>query len=229
MKIGVISDIHANLPALESVLSEFDEQGISEILCAGDLVGYYPYPNQVLKIVSSRNIKSIRGNHDEAILTKMPQNYNNIATTTLNWTRKKITGRSKEILKQVPVERVEKYGPLSIYMVHGSPCHPLTEYIYPEDIDREFVSDNLLKAPDFLVVGHTHQQFSKKIDETIVLNPGSVGQPRDRDSTAAYAVIDTEFGSATLYRTAYNMSETQDKLIEENLPKELAKRLTEGK
>lgn len=229
MEIGVISDVHSNLPALEAVLEEFDNRGVDEIICAGDLIGYYPYPNDVLNLISSREIKCVRGNHDEAVLTGTPQNYKDTAIKTLKWTKNQIDEEKKDIIKSYPVERVEKYNFLTVHVVHGSPLHPFTDYIYPEDVDHRFIKENLNKSPDFLILGHTHEQFRVNIGETTVLNPGSVGQPRDGEKTAGYAIIDTEYESATLYRASYDIKRTKNKIQKEGLPQGLARRLTEGK
>lgn len=229
MEVGVISDVHGNLPALKSVLDNLDERGVETILYAGDFVGYYPRPNAVIRKMRKRNVRAVRGNHDEAVITGIPQDYRDTAITTLNWTQKNLTRSSRKYLEQLPIERVEKFGPITAEVVHGSPLNPLTEYIYPDDIDYRFAKENLLRESDFLILGHSHHQFVSQVGQTTVINPGSVGQPRDGEDTAGYAVIDTEYQAATVYRTEYDISKTQEGVRKNNLPKRLAKRLERGK
>lgn len=229
MEIGIISDIHGNLPALRSVLEDLDKRGVETILCAGDFVGYYSSPNKVISQMRKRDVRAVRGNHDEAVVTGIPQDYRDTAISTLNWTQENLTENSREYLQQLPIERVEKFGPITAQIVHGSPLNPLTEYIYSDDVNHRFVKENLLRKSDFLILGHSHHQFVSKVGKTTVINPGSVGQPRDGENTAGYAVIDTEYRAATPYRVEYDISKTQEGVREKNLPERLARRLEKGK
>lgn len=228
MEIGVVSDIHSNLPALESVLVELDNRGIEEIICVGDIVGYYGNPIEVIEKLKSRRVIAVRGNHDDAVLTGEASGFRDSARFTVNWTRKMISPDAKQYLQSLPLTRLDKIEGSLFYSVHGSPRSPLTEYVYEEDVTEDYVNTHFTKSPDIILQGHTHQSFVKEIGNATVLNPGSVGQPRDGKHTASYAVIDTELNSAARYRTEYDIGQTIEKMEAEDLPEELSERLRKG-
>jgi putative phosphoesterase len=229
MEIAVISDIHANFAALDSVISRLNERGVTDILCSGDIVGYYGSPNEVIKLLEEEKVKCVRGNHDEAVLEGIPQNFRDTARFTLNWTQEQLTEESTEYLYSLPIERVEKYGSTTISLVHGSPQNPLTEYVYEDTIDEVFVKENFISPPDFAVLGHTHESFVKKIGQTTIVNPGSVGQPRDGEPSASFAIIDTDYETASRYRVEYDIDDTINKVKSNGFPEILADRLKKGR
>lgn len=228
MEIGVISDIHANLPALNSVLSALSERGIEHIICAGDIVGYYGSPNAVIKKLNNYDIRAVRGNHDDAVLTGSAYSLNDSARLTVDWTRQMVSDKAHDYLESLPIARTDKIGETIIYATHGSSRSPLTEYVYEEDIDQRYVEDNFTYPPDIVVHGHTHRPYVTETDTTVFVNPGSVGQPRDGKSSASYAIIDTKFETAARYRVEYDIEKTVSRLRNRGLPPKLGQRLFEG-
>ncbi len=218
MLIGLISDVHANLPALQAVLDKLEN--CDEIYCCGDIVGYYPYPNEVIEMLRDYEINSVLGNHDYSVLTGDVSGYNYVAETTLRWTISHIKDENIEFLSELPFSISTNY--FSVY--HGKPgegLEVLFEYIFPEYLNDVSFDENV-------VIGHTHIQFVKWFDDKFVLNPGSVGQPRDGDSRAAYAVFDSECFKIKLKRTNYNIDEVCDAVDKAGLPTYLCDRLYMG-
>lgn len=220
MKVALLADIHANLPALVSVL---EEVGDLPKFCCGDLVGYNPFPNEVIEIVKREKIVSILGNHDHAVLTGDTSWFNPTAKKAIEWTRKELTSENTGFLKNLP-----KTYENSLCMMHGGPRDPLEEYVFPEDPEYVFLDLFNYTKRKIIVLGHTHMPFVKKIDGRLIFNPGSVGQPRDGDSRASYAILDTEKGEAEIRRIEYDIEKTAKKITEKGLPGRLAMRLFSG-
>jgi diadenosine tetraphosphatase ApaH/serine/threonine PP2A family protein phosphatase len=241
MHILVISDIHANLAALQAVLaraSDFDAAW-----CLGDLVGYGPDPNECIETVRQLpSLICIIGNHDAAALERLDaDSFNPEARQAILWTQKTLSESSLAFLRSLP-ERVDLEG---VTLAHGSPRHPVWEYLL--DTHTAYHSFEFFAVP-YCFVGHTHlpviYQLSTENHSTrlvvpkpnttvqlsprAILNPGSVGQPRDRDPRAAYAFYDTEIRTWTPRRVEYNVSEVQSRIRESGLPDKHALRLAEG-
>ncbi|MFC6766032.1 metallophosphoesterase family protein [Natrinema soli] len=228
MKIGVISDIHANAPALRVVLDGLVESGVDQILCAGDAVGYYPFPNEVVSLLQKHDVRSIIGNHDAAVLDETPSEFSINAKRAADWTRRQLTPESKAYLKSLHLAFEETIDDREIYMVHGSPDDPLNEYIWEEEVNERALDFWFDDRPELVILGHTHRPFVKEISSTTVLNPGSVGQPRDRNPRSAFAVVDLETLAVNRYRVDYDIDAVADK-TGEYLPRKLADRLYEGR
>ncbi len=220
MKVAVLADIHANLPALEKVLEEIE--GMPKF-CCGDLVGYNPFPNEVIDLVKKENIVSILGNHDHAVLTEDTSWFNRIAASAIEWTVKELTAENLEFLKTLAQSHDNEF-----YMIHGSPKNPLEEYIPPEAPEYVFRDLFNYTKSDIIILGHTHVPFVKRIDEKLIFNPGSVGQPRDFDSRASYAILDTETKELEIKRVDYDIERTAERIVKEGLPGRLAWRLFSG-
>ncbi len=220
MKVAVLADIHANLPALEKVLEEIE--GMSKF-CCGDLVGYNPFPNEVIDLVKKENVVSILGNHDHAVLTGDTSWFNRIAASAIEWTVKELTAENLEFLKTLAQSYDNEF-----YMIHGSPKNPLEEYILPEAPEYVFRDFFNYTKSDIIVLGHAHVPFVKRIDEKLIFNPGSVGQPRDFDSRASYAILDTETKELEIKRVDYDIERTAERIVKEGLPGRLAWRLFSG-
>lgn len=225
MKIGIISDIHANSEALDKVLEEIDAE---KIVCAGDLIGYGVEPNKVVEAVQENDIDTIKGNHDAKAVHQIQTRMNPSAELALEYNREDLEDDNWEYLEDLPESIRKDIGGIDIAVFHGSPEHPLHDYMYESKVDHDFLEDNFEEALDLVVLGHTHVPFKKKVDDTWIVNPGSVGQPRDRNPEASYAVLDTEKMSVELKRTSYDHQKAAEK-VEDKLTGRLAERLREGR
>ncbi|MFB6203943.1 MAG: metallophosphoesterase [Candidatus Nanohaloarchaea archaeon] len=226
MKIGVISDIHSNRYALDAVLEKLS--GVDTVICAGDVTGYYLWPGEVIQRLKEEDIRSVRGNHDDAVATGLAFRFNPVARKAVDINRELLDDRELEYLKDLPDHMRWDLGGKDTYMVHGSPRRPISEYIYAGDVDRDFLDENFDRKPRVLIMGHTHMPFAKNVGATLVLNPGSVGQPRDGDPRASYAILDTEKMEARVHRARYAI----DEVVEEagdRLPERLLQRLKKGR
>lgn len=240
MRILILSDIHANLNALTAVLQ--DAGTFDAAWCLGDLTGYGPDPNECIRLVSSLpGLVCLMGNHDAAVIDKIDLNsFNKEARQAALWTRKVLTRENFEFLQNLP-EKQEING---ITLAHGSPRNPIWEYL----LDTYTAAINFTAfETDYAFVGHTHIPICyllgeeermewriMKEDEEIslisrgILNPGSVGQPRDRDRRAAYAIFQPEEKLWTSQRVEYDVTPVQIRIRTAGLPKRHAQRLAEG-
>lgn len=211
MRRALISDIHGNLEALEVVLDDIKSQGITEVYCLGDIIGYGPNPRECIDRVMEHCAVTILGNHDQGAMFD-PDGFNIGAERAIFWTREQLESpqdreaneRRWEFLGDLP--RLHRQGPF--LFVHGSPRNPLSEYIFPEDIYNHRKMERLFQLVDrYCFQGHTHvpgvftegYQFyaPEEIDNEytlgdgkLMINVGSVGQPRDGDNRACYLVLD---------------------------------------
>jgi len=247
MRYLILSDIHANLTALEAVL-EAAERRWQKVVCLGDLVGYGPDPNEVVDRVRALGAVTIRGNHDKAATT--PANadeFNPIARSAVLWTREHLRRDTLEYLESLP------RGPLAVddfYLIHGT-LHDEDEYMFSPVQALE----GLLTAPGPVVFfGHTHIQggFCLRGEDVTVLhfkpaggqffstltlepgtqyllNPGSIGQPRDGDPRAGFAIADIENHSVEFWRVPYDVEAVQQRMAQAGLPETLSLRLSFGR
>lgn len=218
MNVGLISDVHANKPALEAVLE--DMPAVDEIVHAGDVVGYGPYPRGVIELFDEHDVTSIQGNHDRAVLGDFHDNFHEIPKAVALWTADRLDADEKAYIDSLPLE-LELYDG-RVRVAHGAPDKPNT-YTYPENFRAD-----LLGSENVLVLGHTHMQAKSEFDSGTVVNPGSVGLPRDGDWRAAYAVLDVEVGTVDLHRVEYPKERTQKRLAEYDLPEALIEGLEHG-
>ena len=222
MKIGLISDVHSNLVALDRVMEKLN--ACDEIYCAGDVVGYYPFPNEVVEVFIEEGIKSVVGNHDKAVVESDFSGMNPVARISGEFTRKVMERKNLEWLANLPIS-IETEN-LSIY--HGMPSDgesAYSVYIFPGDPLIEIFLEN---SDRNIVVGHTHIQFVEEHHGKLFINPGSIGQPRDGDPRAAYAIFDTETGKVRFGRVEYNIEEVCEAVSKAGLPDVLCRRLFEG-
>jgi diadenosine tetraphosphatase ApaH/serine/threonine PP2A family protein phosphatase len=239
MRIAVLSDIHANHLALDAVLDSLGT--IDAIWHLGDVVGYGPEPDAVVDRLRSVGAIGVRGNHDAAATGGSEIDwFNPDARRAMEWTRRAISQGTRSWLAALPQRRTES----GFVMVHGSPRDPTWEYVTSAPVARA----NLGAIEEsFALHGHTHIPIVFCEDdgriETIapapgssfrldgrraLINPGSVGQPRDGDPTASYLVVDTERGDCTWHRVAYDIGAVQDRMATLGLPARLAARLAYG-
>lgn len=219
MRIGAIADIHANKPALEAVLD--DMPPVDRLVCAGDVVGYYPWPAACLETVRDRDIPCVQGNHDRAVATGDAAGFNAMARAGVAHARQELADRDLDWLRALPTERTVAERRIAI--VHGHPDDP-DRYTFP----AQFGPD-LLRGREALILGHTHVQHAETYPEGVVVNPGSVGQPRDGDRRAAYAIVDLEEGKADLQRVRYDLDPVVEAVAAAGLPRRLGDRLRHGR
>jgi len=211
MRILVISDLHANLAALEAVTQErFDR-----LVCLGDLVGYGPMPNEVIRCIRDQAFVAIRGNHDNALALDVdcqcsPQ-HKALAEATLAYHRTVLKEEHLEWLRGLPTSAEFKLDDYRFAAVHARPRDHLSGYEITPDLPDEQLRGEIegVKA-DFILVGHTHVPMVRGIGSRVVVNPGSVGQPRDGIPEASYAII--EDGTVELKRCAYDLNRTIEAL-----------------
>ena len=244
MRIAVLSDIHSNLPALEAVASDLPP--IDEVWVLGDIVGYGPQPNEVIATLQAMGARSVLGNHDGAAIGQVDAaSFNPDARTAIEWTGTVVDDNARAYLGSLPEVRRD----VGLTGVHGSPRDPVGEYIS----DRRVASNNLAHFDTRLCLfGHTHVPvvFAANGDEIetrpglpgavvpldgdrALVNPGSVGQPRDGLPDAAYAVLDTDGaggrGTAEFRRVRYDIGRTQSLMRDAGLPARLVERLSYGR
>ncbi len=231
MLIAFISDIHSNLEALEAVWREVKKADV--ILCMGDLVGYGANPNEVVDFfreeMKKREIVCVRGNHDNAIAFGVEWGFNPYAREAVRWHQRIMRTENLEFLRRLPVRQLFTDDNGDTYLlIHGSPRAPLDEYLFPWLPDSEFrVVLSYMKQKN-LVVGHTHVPMLRIVDGRRIINPGGVGQPRDGDWRASYAMLETKKGEIEFRRVEYDVEEAARKILNAGLPQFLAYRLYEG-
>lgn len=224
MRLAVLADVHANLPALEAVLADVDRVGPDGIWVAGDLIGYNPWPNEVLEILRARRVRAIRGNHDRAAVGDPAFAFNELASEAIRWTRIHLTPASVGYLKDLE-DRVRITMPEGVVaMFHGSPRDD-DEYVLPWAADEDLV--RIAGAP-FVILGHTHLPMALTFRSGLLMNPGSVGQPRDRDPRAAWGVLDLSRRRFEVRRVPYDIDGVATEIRKAGLPHELADRLYAG-
>jgi putative phosphoesterase len=219
MNVGVLSDIHSNRIAFEAVLADAPE--LDALVCAGDVVGYNPWPAECVAMVREREIPTVMGNHDRAVASGTAFRFNSMAKAGVEHARQRLTEDQREWLAGLPNERLAFDGRVKV--VHGHPDDP-DHYTRPEEF-----SPALLDDEDVLVMGHTHVQHHEVYDEGVVLNPGSVGQPRDGDPRAAYAILDLDDLSVEERRVEYDVEAVQAAVADTGLPSRVGSRLSEGR
>jgi diadenosine tetraphosphatase ApaH/serine/threonine PP2A family protein phosphatase len=241
MRLLIISDIHANLAAFEAVLADAQGQW-DKIWCLGDVIGYGPNPNECVELLRQHDHLSLSGNHDWAVLGRLDINsFNGDARTAILWTRNRLRADNREYLESLPAHHLE--APFTL--AHASPRHPVWEYI----MDPATAAANFphFDTP-YCLVGHTHSpiifaegeadfaaatlpDYNQPVplkETRLIINPGSVGQPRDSDPRAAYAFLDTEALEWEYRRVNYQVGATQALMRQHGLPQRLALRLEYG-
>jgi putative phosphoesterase len=219
MRVGIISDVHANRVALEAVLEDMPD--VDELVCAGDIVGYNPHPTACVAAVRDRGVPTVMGNHDRMVVTGRNFRGNHMARAGVEHARTELDDDAIEWLSGLPDERILFERRLKV--VHGHPDDP-DRYTYPAEF-----SPGMLGDEDVLVMGHTHVQHAAQYGEGIVLNPGSVGQPRDGDARAAYAVLDLDALAVEERRVAYDVAAVQADIEAAGLPRRTGSRLENGR
>jgi putative phosphoesterase len=228
VRAAFISDVHSNLEALEAVL---DEVGKARVYCCGDIVGYGASPNEVVRVLRDVGATCVIGNHDKASLEGDAGEFNPRAAMAAMWTSQHLTDESRAFLGSLPREVATEIGGKRVYMVHGSPDDPMWEYVRPST-HADLFDYYLQKVnADVLALGHTHMAFQWRSDTGgVVFNPGSVGQPRNGDSRASYAILTVASGEVRVEarQVEYDVERAAKKILESGLPPSLATQLFSG-
>jgi len=218
VRLGLLSDVHGNRIALEAVLD--DMPPVDGLVCAGDVVGYNPWPVECVAAVRERAIPTVQGNHDRAVAAGVAPGFNSMARAGVDYAREALDDDALAWLGDLPERRTVADGRVAV--VHGHPDDP-DHYTYPAEF-----TPGLLDDEDVLVMGHTHVQHHAVFDEGVVCNPGSVGQPRDGDKRAAYAVVDLADLSVEEHRVEYDVDAVVAAIEEAGLPSRIGSRLELG-
>lgn len=216
MKIALISDIHANAFYFKTLLENIKKEKVDKIVCLGDLIGYYNAPNEVINICRDNNIICIQGNHEEYILgtlkyRKEKENIYNIEE------HKKILSIENHIfIEQMPRELVIEYEGITMYCTHALPDNS-AKYLYSPN---EMI-DKYIKGYDYYCSGHTHIAYIQYKKGTCLINPGSIGQPRDYSTIPSYALINMKSRDVTIKKIEVDVEAYVKDLREESMNKEL--------
>jgi diadenosine tetraphosphatase ApaH/serine/threonine PP2A family protein phosphatase len=239
MRYAILADIHGNLEAFRAVMRDIEDRGgVDELWCLGDMVGYGPEPSACLDLLREYPHACVAGNHDWAAAGRIDtEDFNPDAAAACEWTSKQLTSTDKDYLKNLPLTLVRG----DFTLAHGSPRDPLYEYIFSV-VSAE---DNLLSVGTVhCLIGHTHVPAVFSYCEGIcrkesllpvlqlrgrmIINPGGVGQPRDGDPRASYAVYDDAERVIYSYRVPYDIAAVQEKMRKAGLPEYLSLRLSDG-
>jgi len=232
--VAVITDIHANLPALGAALEQIDELGIRRVYCGGDLVGYGPRPNDVCALIQERGIPTIYGNYDYAIARDLEDcgcayvtpHDRELGQQSVDWTLAHTDQTSKDFMRELPFDLGFDVGGVPVHLVHGSP-RKVNEYLF-EDKPASLY-ERLARAEDarLLVFGHTHKPWVREYGGVTFVNCGSVGKPKDGDPRAAFAVLRPDGGAVhvAIERVRYDAETVADEVREVGLPAEFADKL----
>jgi len=208
MKVGLISDIHGNLPALDAVLGVLED--VDVLVCAGDVVGYYADPNEVCARLRDNGVWAIRGNHDAYVLGIMEPDPEKRLAYRTDWTRAALMPENLAWLATLPVSLVFDWNGKKVTVFHASPWDETT-YLYADAPETAQLS---LGSDELLVVGHTHHPVCLPSGQGRLVNPGSVGQPRDWNPEACCAVLDVDSGEVEFRRARYDVAGLQTRLEE---------------
>ncbi len=243
MRVALLSDIHSNLAALDAVVAAAKDDGATAWWHLGDIVGYGPDPDAVIERLGELGATGVMGNHDAAAAGIIDtSDFNPLAAEAALWTAGAISAASRDYLRALPLQQVDG----AFTRVHGSLSDPIWEYLRTEKSVRAHFA---AQETAFSIVGHTHfplvivegpgRGFEANVPadgkvvklgpERACVNPGCVGQPRDGDPRACYAVVDTEAPSVLFRRVPYDIAATQEKMRAAGLPEPLISRLSLGR
>lgn len=255
MNAAILSDIHANITALNAVLDDVERKGgVDEVWCLGDIVDYGPDPGECIDLIKKKCHFCVAGNHDYAAIGRISTRFFNPDAAAANrWTARRLTAQDINFLENLPL-KIERDD---FTLVHGSPRDPVWEYIL-SPIEAE---ENLAYfSTRYCLIGHSHipllfecdlhctlteltprsaltgrpgrssppVNVIKLGDKRLIINPGGLGQPRDYDPRAAYAIYNSAAGTLTLYRVEYDIRSVQDRMKKAGLPERLVRRLEYG-
>lgn len=249
MRIAIVSDIHANLPALEAVARDIEASRVDAVWCLGDIVGYGAHPREALEWVLKNASVIVKGNHDHAVATGDVEGFNAIAASSARHHAQLLTPPERTRLHELPERARPRPRDL---LVHASPESPLHEYVFPNSARNHLAAWSTSLDADVILMGHTHVPYAARLEPDasgawsvagfrdaptdtregarplLALNPGSVGQPRDADPRASYAILDEGERTAQLRRVAYDIDAAALAIRKAGLDPFLGQRLHRG-
>ena len=242
MRVALIGDIHANLPALEAVLAHVAEHDVARVWNTGDFVGYGPFPNEVVRLfrvgqrLEEKDTLSIVGNYDLKVLDfkhkktkwrekKHPQKY-----LAFQWTYETLTKKNRKYLRFLSQEIRVKVKGHRVLLTHGSPVSD-SEHLTPDTPEKRLCKLTRAAEADLVICGHSHQAFARQVEGVWFINPGSVGRPDDGDPRASYAILDVKPGQVHVehFRVEYDVERTAAAIREHGLPESFAQMFLLGR
>jgi putative phosphoesterase len=235
-RVAVLTDIHANLPALQAALARIDELDVDGLYCGGDLVGYGPHPNEVCALMAERAVPTIYGNYDYAIARDLEDcgcayvtpHDRELGQRSVDWTLEHTDQASKDYMRTLPFDLSFTVGETAVHLVHGSP-RKVNEYLYEDKPARLYERLAGAEEADVLVFGHTHKPWVHAYGGVLFVNCGSVGKPKDGDRRAAFAVLESPLAGAAvevhIERVEYDAASVAREVAAAGLPGEFAESL----
>lgn len=236
MKIGIISDIHSNYEALAAVMDAIREDGVEMIVNAGDNVGYSPFPDQCIRLLQDAHVEGVMGNYDEAVgydkvscgCGECCDALEAIRQASLKWTQGHVSGETREYLRSLPHYRMLGADFGKVLIAHGG-LDAVSEHVYPEN-EEKLLDISERTGAALVVLGHTHRAFYRTVNDTVFVNPGSVGKPVDGDPRASYAVADINGETVVkLVRIRYPVERNISALVAAGLPEAIGDMLRHGR
>ena len=241
-RIALLGDVHANLPALEVVLTHAQTQGVEHIWNIGDFVGYGAFPDQVVKRMRKKDIVSIIGNYDLKVLSfpkkdkKWRKNKHPLKWLAFKWAYEQLSNKSRKYLRSLPGEKYLEVGDRGFLLVHGSPTSN-EEVLLPDTPEKrllelcQLVQDAHGAEVAAIICGHSHQAFTRQMESGWFINTGSVGRPDDGDPRTAYAIMDVLPNGLEVrhFRLEYDVDKAVDVIRENDLPEAFAQMLLQGR
>jgi putative phosphoesterase len=235
-RVAVITDIHANLPALQAALRRIDELDVDAVYCGGDLVGYGPHPNEVCSLMAELAIPTVYGNYDYAIARDLEDcgcayvtpHDRELGQRSVDWTLAHTDKASKDYMRALPFDLHFTVGQTTVHLVHGSP-RKVNEYLFEDKPARLYERLAAAEEADVLVFGHTHKPWVHEYGGVLFVNCGSVGKPKDGDPRAAFVVLEAAPAGGTvrvhIERVEYDAASVASEVAAAGLPGELAEKL----
>jgi putative phosphoesterase len=233
-RVAVITDVHANLLALQAALERIDELGVDAIYCGGDLVGYGPHPNEACALVAERAIPTIYGNYDYAIARDLDDcgcayvtpHDRELGQRSVEWTLAHTDLASKDFMRELPFDLRFDVGQTAVHLVHGSP-RKVNEYLFEDKPASLYERLAAAEEASVLVFGHTHKPWVHEYGGVLFANCGSVGKPKDGDPRGAFAVLEAEGAGVrvTIERVEYDAAAAAREVAAAGLPSEFADKL----
>jgi putative phosphoesterase len=234
MRLGLIADIHGNLPALRAVLDELERLKAELVLCAGDLVAYGAFPNQVIALLRQQAVPCVLGNYDQAAawdLSTASSRPSSLRTEPLKraalaWTQQQLDQDNRRYLRGLPWQTQYRFDQQTYRLLHAGP-EKLDESYSPQDQAGLWQLAASLRA-DVVVLGHTHQPFAQQVGNTLFINPGAVGRSLDGDPRASFALLETQSMRLEFFRISYDLEAAVQAVLNSGMPREIATLLRFG-